>query len=812
MSHSLRTRSWWWTELFAPLTLVIVTGVIFTPVLFFGRAFADGDAVLQFYPVLSYLQAALRAGWSLDWNPFVLTGFPTAASTLGGLRFPLHQWLFSVADVFTAYHWLTAVGFGLTSVLTYAFVRQLNGSRTAGLIAGLALPYSLAYLGFAGNFTVSQTYWSLPALLICALSLSRHTFRQWRWWVAFCLGTLAYAHSLYVGHLQWPLMFGAATVLFSFSIDWQRSRLRRPWTTVAAIAMLAFAIVLAWPQLLPTLIFARLSARAGIGGGGEGALLVGDALGWLFPQLSLPKISGTPGFLYVGAVPLLLAIFGMKATRTWEWRVAVFAIGLAILAGLKYSPLYWVLSAFPVVNLFRAAGRWMYVGNFAIIVLAAFGFDYLVSEEGKKKCSHAAAVLFRFSRWLFVGLVAFTAVWSVLRTPVLKAGMMYFDRYRYGQTTGLPLVHYHQVLRATVDRIANGFNLGSWPTALAAVSFVVAAYIFLRYVQGRFTTSSLRRAIVLLTLGNLLPLAWVALPTVPTDLLRQAPAIANTHTDDRVFSFLPGASVYQKLDVPYGEDPVANVSLHRELLSADLNLRYGVFALDYYDNIMDRRSARVLSYLGSNRGTVGESLAEAKVSFEEKRQSFLQRLPMLATLNVGTILTLYPLEHPDLEYLGEQTVPPYGIVVYRYGLRTVQPRYYVATAAEVIPTATDAVQWDHFVAHLPKLPHTALIECDGCPASTATGTVKLVRSSTTEYAFIVDAMKDSWFIFGQNPLPGWTARIDGAYVRTYPANYVLQAVRVPVGRHGVEFSYRLDDAWQPSVSFAHRASAAIPRD
>ena len=249
----------------------------------------------------------------------------------------------------------------------------------------------------------------------------------------------------------------------------------------------------------------------------------------------------------------------------------------------------------------------------------------------------------------------------------------------------------------------------------------------------------------------------------------------------------------------------------RELLSADLNLRYGIWALDYYDNIMDRRSARVLSYLGSNRGTVGESLAESSVSFEEKKELFLQRLPMLAALNVGTIPTLYPLEHPDLQYLGEQVVPPYGIVVYRYGLKTVLPRYYVATAAETTPTDTDAVQWDRFVAHLPKLPESALIECDECPSViTATGTVKLVRSSTTDYAFIVDVKKDSWFIFGQNPLPGWTARIDGAFVQTYPANYVHQAVRVPVGRHGVEFSYRLDDAWQPKQSPARRAGGSTP--
>ncbi|TSC76656.1 MAG: hypothetical protein G01um101431_789 [Parcubacteria group bacterium Gr01-1014_31] len=780
-----RARSLGWLAL--PLVTVIA---VFSPVLFFGRVFADGDAVLQFYPILTWLQRALRAGQSVDFNPHVLAGFPTAASTLGGLRSPLQQWLFGTFDVITVYAWLTGASFLLTALCTYGLARALGFGRPAAALPALVVPLSPALLGFAGNITVSVTYWTFPALLLCVWHLHRSSVRQARWWVSVAGGALIFAHSLQVGHLQWPLVYGTAAFAFAVALFWRERR----WQTLAGTtALFAAAAVLALPLLLPTLAFARLSARLHSGASGEGGLRLLDLSSWLLPRVVLPRLTSTPGFLYAGALPFLLAVVGLRL-RDWRVRVAWWGLLGSLLLAWSGSPLAWFVNRLPVFSLFRASARWMYVGNVATAFLAAAGLDFIIAHANGAWRPLAQRVSSWTMRAVAV-LAGLSAVWLAAAAPLRTAAFALFDRYWYARTTGLPVSHYHQVLDGMLSQFASGVTIWSFPTALGIVSLAAAAWLLRRVADGRIGGAVFAALALALTAGNLAPLAFSALPTADARVLRVAPGWS-VPPGERFFSFLPGSSVYQQLDVPFGYAPDDNIALHRALGSANLQLLDGSDGLDYYDNIMDRRSARVLSYLGSNRGTTGEQLATLDVSFEEKRALFLERLPMLAALNVGTVVSLYPLSHPDLALVATLDVTTRQLPLYVYRLTTVQPRFYFAPAVQATPAvdATDA--WQAFLDHQPRLSNAVLLECADCPMSTATGTVQVLEASTARYRFAVRAAAEAWFIFGYANLPGWTAALDGVPAAHYPANYLLQAVRVPQGDHQLEFTYSLDRAWR----------------
>lgn len=770
-----------------PLAVVVA---VFSPVLFFGRVFADGDAVLQFYPILTWLQRVLRAGQSVDFNPHVLAGFPTAASTLGGLRSPLQQWLFSTFDVITVYAWLTGASFVLTALCTYGLARALGFGRPAAALPALVVPLSPALLGFAGNITVSVTYWTFPALLLCVWHLHCSSVRQARWWAMVAGGALIFAHSLHVGHLQWPLVYGTAVFAFAAALSWRAQR----WQTLAGtVALFSAAAVMALPLLLPTLAFARLSARLNSGASGEGGLRLLDLSSWLLPRVALPRLTSTPGFLYMGALPFLLAILGLRL-RDWRVRVAWWGLLGSLLLAWSGSPLAWLVNRLPVFSLFRASARWMYVGNVAAAFVAAAGLDVIVA--GKDEAWRITAR--RVSHWtarVVAVLVGLSAIWLVAAAPLRSAAFALFDRFWYARTTGLPISHYHQVLDELLRQVAGGVTVWSFPTALAIASLAVAGWLLRSVANGRIAVGAFAVFALALTAGNLAPLAFSALPTADARVLRIAPGWS-VPPGERFFSFLPGSSVYQQLDVPFGYAPDDNISLHRALGSANLQLLDGSDGLDYYDNIMDRRSARVLSYLGSSRGTAGEQLATLDISFEEKRAKFLERLPVLAAFNVGTIVSLYPLPHPDLTLVATLDVTTRQLPLYVYRLTTVQPRSYFAPAVQATAVANDADAWQAFLNHQPQLQNAVLLECADCPVSSATGTVQVLEASTARYRFAVRAAADAWFIFGYANLPGWTAALDGLPTAHYPANYLLQAVRVPQGDHQLEFTYSLDRAWR----------------
>jgi hypothetical protein len=49
--------------------------------------------------------------------------------------------------------------------------------------------------------------------------------------------------------------------------------------------------------------------------------------------------------------------------------------------------------------------------------------------------------------------------------------------------------------------------------------------------------------------------------------------------------------------------------------------------------------------------------------------------------------------------------------------------------------------------------------------------------------------RDGWLVLSDRYFPGWFARLDGEPVSIERANVMVRAVRVPAGKHAVEFRY-----------------------
>jgi hypothetical protein len=70
------------------------------------------------------------------------------------------------------------------------------------------------------------------------------------------------------------------------------------------------------------------------------------------------------------------------------------------------------------------------------------------------------------------------------------------------------------------------------------------------------------------------------------------------------------------------------------------------------------------------------------------------------------------------------------------------------------------------------------------------GRVKVLSRSPGEYVIEAENAADAYLVLSEAYYPGWSAEVDGRPVDVVPANHLIQAVRLPPGKHVVRFSYR----------------------
>jgi hypothetical protein len=70
------------------------------------------------------------------------------------------------------------------------------------------------------------------------------------------------------------------------------------------------------------------------------------------------------------------------------------------------------------------------------------------------------------------------------------------------------------------------------------------------------------------------------------------------------------------------------------------------------------------------------------------------------------------------------------------------------------------------------------------------GAVQLAGMAPGRYELRVDCATDALLVLAESYYPGWTAEIDGSPAPLLRANHLLQAVRIPPGRHELRFTYQ----------------------
>ena len=87
----------------------------------------------------------------------------------------------------------------------------------------------------------------------------------------------------------------------------------------------------------------------------------------------------------------------------------------------------------------------------------------------------------------------------------------------------------------------------------------------------------------------------------------------------------------------------------------------------------------------------------------------------------------------------------------------------------------------------------AIVDASNFPeapsSSDSTGTITLTENDLKTLKYESNASADGLVVFSEIYYPGWIATIDGKETEIIRANYLLRALKVPAGKHSIEFTF-----------------------
>lgn len=373
--------------LLALLTLLFFAGVLFSRDVFLpiGSDFIDLN-----FPNDTFSARSLQRGVFPLWNPYVSGGQPFAADPNIGLMYPLR--LIFLPFVFS-YQWqiyFIVTHYFLAGLFTYFLAIDMGAGKWGSLVAGIGFMFSGFLIGQMDhiNIVYSSTWLPLVFLLFRRSILRRQI-------IYALLAGLTLSLSILAGQQQFSLFIGYWCSLW-FVFYFGHKKGKGLLFGILALSLLAIVALLASAvQILPTIEIFQHTKRAVLTIS-EASIFSIPPIGWsqlLFPHfLGQTHIEGQSLFdvlifvnefyMYVGIVILFLALIGSYVWQTWEkWFLVVMVILGFFLSTGAVTPVYrlafqWV----PGMQWVRVPSRFVLWLDFALILLAAFGVEWLLNK------------------------------------------------------------------------------------------------------------------------------------------------------------------------------------------------------------------------------------------------------------------------------------------------------------------------------------------------------------------------------------------------------------------------------------------------
>lgn len=366
-----------------------------------GQALAGHDIRGQFYPWLTTLREAVRAGSLPVWDRYPFAGYPFLSNPQIAVAYP-PTWLTFLLPVNVAISWMVGFHLWLAGVGMLFYVRSLRGTWLGALLAAVTFSLSGFFVVriWAGHIGMVATNAWLPWILLGTVWAIRRGDVAAGLLAGVPLGLALLAghttSALYLG-LIW---FGFAVYLAADMGLWLRTARQ---VALAGLAGLGLAAV----SILPLLELTGYTTRA-VEATVEFALTYSLPARQLLALLA-PGVVGEPVRLgywgaptfeemtyYAGVLPLVALLVALRRpNRLVIFYLVLVGVGFALALGSNapfYEPLAELFAPF---RLLRTPSR----ATFLIVFAAAGLVGEVVSWLGRADEDERRAAL---QRWLWV--------------------------------------------------------------------------------------------------------------------------------------------------------------------------------------------------------------------------------------------------------------------------------------------------------------------------------------------------------------------------------------------------------------------------
>jgi hypothetical protein len=474
-------------DIFIIAVLILFFALLFKDALFGGRYILIGDPLKQLYPIRMVAWDMLREGTLPRWTPLILSGYPLLSMVMLGIGYPL-TWGYLFLPGYWAEQIYILAPYLLSSVFTYAYLRQISRSHIASLLGGLVYGYGgflLSPIGLTGVHANSALW--LPLVLIGIARAQRESFLS-----SLLLSTLAYTLSILGGSGQIFVYLGLLAVAYAAflglfpddkretdSMGWFAWRRWQPLAVILG-AMILSAGLTAF-QILETWASVKLSVRRAYPYTqfSEGSFSLELACRALLEPLGNYWDSSTYAPLLAVGLAVVAIISAMLRPRSrpevFFW-VIVAAMAWLLILGAN-TPLFPIYSRLPFVGRFRYPSRHSMEWTFAIGVLAAYGWD-VIANLTRKSVATRRSFLSEMLRPNILPVILASAL-------LLLCGVLGFYWWRYTVQAGL-------------DRITD-INNGTTPLQPLYLAWkgVFTLSIIISFWLTRRITNSLARTVLL---------------------------------------------------------------------------------------------------------------------------------------------------------------------------------------------------------------------------------------------------------------------------------------------------------------------------
>ncbi|MBI2085766.1 YfhO family protein [Candidatus Daviesbacteria bacterium] len=378
------------------LTVILVLFLL-SFVYFFNGFFGDQiiwgfDTPKIVLPFIYLMDEAFKSLHLPLWTTDIYFGFPIGGDGQIPWFYPLsiiHIFLPLRLTVFI----LSFLHVFLAGMCTYLFARKINLNRFAALFAGVVFMFNGFIIAHMQYFSHIYAYAYLPLILLfIELAISRQKQQY------FILAGASFGLQLLTGHPNIPIM----TIIYVTLYLFLRSQ-SKIFNIVGIFIMLGIALMISLPYVLYSIGLILLSIRnqgVSFADATNSSFSFFDFITFFFPNFYFNSLQPWTASMtwhfwgywgqiettgYVGIITLFLASFAfLKETRKKAMLFFMLLLISLILALGKNTPLYKILLHIPIFDGLRAPGRFLFLVDFSLAILAGLGFTVLFQRRELK--------------------------------------------------------------------------------------------------------------------------------------------------------------------------------------------------------------------------------------------------------------------------------------------------------------------------------------------------------------------------------------------------------------------------------------------